>query len=90
MTTFFRALMGGISLVFLYALIVLITLFIIRLSGITHIESSPKILNLPLYVIKIEGSKFVAEATWLGLILSLVAGTAFYYLVHFFTRNRSR
>jgi hypothetical protein len=81
MSKFFRALMGGVSFVILYIIAVMGAPIVLFILGYSEVDSKPTILNLPIYIVEINGETFFSEATGLGLLLSLLVGISVYYIV---------
>ncbi|WP_156969153.1 hypothetical protein [Pontibacillus chungwhensis] len=64
----------------LYIAIIFITPFIIRFTGNTTFSSQPEWMNAKLYSIQVTGNEYHSKATMLGLVISVLIGTGFYYI----------
>lgn len=81
MAKFFKACFGGISFLIIYIITVMAAPIFLFILGYSEVTSRPTIFNLPLYVVEVRGETFFSEATKTGLLLSLVLGIIFYYLL---------
>ncbi|RAS74471.1 hypothetical protein [Priestia endophytica] len=89
MKTLFKALIGGIGLSLLYALIILVAPMIMMIMGINKYTSTPELLGFPIYQIGVNGNEFDSSATGMGFILSIIMGIIFYYLVRLLIPKRN-
>ncbi|WP_018930523.1 hypothetical protein [Gracilibacillus lacisalsi] len=82
MAKIFKAISSGLSVTFLYVLVVFITPIILLLLE-SNVSSNPTIFGLSLYNIEVEETTFTTEATFFGICISFLIGLIIHYAIQY-------
>lgn len=76
---------GGLKTAILYIVLILLSPFVLHLTGRRNILSEPEWMGGNLWFIEVSEHQMYATATATGIIVSFLLGVLLYTLLHFFS-----
>lgn len=76
---------GGLKTAILYIVLILLSPFVLHLTGNRNVLSEPEWMGGNLWFIEVSEHQMYATATATGIVVSFLLGVLLYTLLHFFS-----